>query len=211
MKSFILMSLSLCLSLRVEAGDLFNPFKEAAKLTEEPYSSQQDINCEELLRTKEELRSKREIFVAAKKSGGDKKELKRLEKDFEQAIRRDQQQHAYYFSRAILFERISGNKAIPYDETIHGVWNAEKICRMYKDDYKDHKLSQVMLMHSQSKAATKITTMSQRIQFLEESLRHCEEDKAPGVTKSSRGSIKNLSDDVRKLNNKTENSKTRPE
>lgn len=165
------------------------------KRADDPYNPELDITCEEVLNLKKEVqRAGNEYVEYRKKNPGDKKRIKVLEKEFELVQKRDQEIHANFEAKAILFERITGKKAITYDETIQGrgYWNIEKACIIGGKKYATHPISQVMLLTSESRVHLENTILTQRIQGLTESLKECEEGKNPATIKSSRNPGKDV-------------------
>lgn len=191
-KNLLLLSL---FTFNAFASGIFNLPKEALKRTNDPYNPELDITCEEMLNLKQEVdRAGKAYSEYRKQNPGDKKRIKALEKEFETVQKRDQEIHANFEAKAILFERVTGKKAIPYDDTIwgRGYWNAQNACSIGGEKYASYPLSQVLLLTSESLARLEMTIQAQQIRNLTENLKECEEGKNPATIKSSRNPGKDI-------------------
>lgn len=192
------------LTFNAFASEFFDPLKEGMKRVNDPYNPELDVTCGEMLSLHKEFDKAGSAYYEYKKQNpGDKKRIKVLEKEYETVKKRKQEIQANYVAKAIMFERMTGKKAIPYDSTSfnEGYWNATKACTMYGKEYAAYPISQVMLLTSESKARLTMTIQAMRIRNLTENLKECEEGKNPAIINSSREPGKELPEQDESLPN----------
>jgi hypothetical protein len=175
-------------------GGVYGPGKEAQKHLNDDYNPALDITCAEFLTLQKEQDTKlKEFRDFANKNPDQKKEIRKLEKEWIKVVERDQKIHTNYTAKQILYSRITGNLGISYNgsNTDGAYWEIRNSCNKHKE-FADYPLSQVMILMTSSKASARISMQKQLMQNLEDQLKACEEKTDPAVDKSARRFMKDL-------------------